>query len=414
MVHTSLLSGLECFVLQKGDYEKLDKVLLKFARKLTCGETGAKSTDDNGVLHYKAVPNKHVCRYVRLVPGKDELLVRRLRWCQQLARRPDLQTIWFACLFGSFEFEQMLTLQHDGSIHVKANPWAQQFANDILVQLSQFHFWRINPCGSLQTSGMNFGGWMFLPFGRSILQVQYLRLNMFRSPMLPRTKRKVTFRRMSQFSDVIVYVRMVGPAQLSSKRGSSCPSMFAQQKGAHMQRCRVTESWPSRINALFVASFSVVNVQPNSTSDDPSTSKCARAVAVLLCLSLKFLVPSSVRTVLLSLPRCLSCGTMCRNMCQGPGSQKQDNSLSFSSMDAWELGPQPSEKQPQKRVAIGADKELAKAVRLIARLCLKNSLEVRELHAACFVTFIVPKASHYVQAMLGAAKQYADKAKGKV
>ena len=90
---------------------------------------------------------------------------------------------------------------------------------------------------------------------------------------------------------------------------------------------------------------------------------------------------------------------MCRNMCQGPGSQKQDNSLSFSSMDAWELGPQPSEKQPQKRVAIGADKELAKAVRLIARLCLKNSLEVRELQAACFVTFIVPKASPYVQAM---------------
>ena len=136
MVHTSLLSGLECFVLQKGDYEKLDRVLLKFARKLMCA--CIKSTDDNGVLQYKAVPNKHVYRYVRLVPSKDELLVRRLRWYQQLARRPDLRTIWFACLFGSFEFEQMLTLQHDGIIHVKANPWAQQFANDILVQLSQF------------------------------------------------------------------------------------------------------------------------------------------------------------------------------------------------------------------------------------------------------------------------------------
>ena len=244
---------------------------------------------------------------------------------------------------------------------------------------------------------MNFCGWMFVPFGRSILQAQYLHLNM----------------RMSQFSDVIVYVRTVGPAQLSSKRGTSCPSMFAQQKGAHThtQRRRIAESWPSRINALFVASFSVVNVQPNSTSDNPLTSKCARAVAVLLCLSLKFLVLSSVRTVLLSLPRCLSCGTMCRNMCQGPGPQKQDNSLSFSSMDAWELGPQPSEKQPQKRVAIGADKELAKAVHLIARLCLKNSLEVRELQAACCVTFIAPKASPYVQAMLGATKQYADKAK---
>ena len=175
-----------------------------------------------------------------------------------------------------------------------------------------------------------------------------------------------------------------------------------------MQRCRIAEGWPSRINALFVANCSGVNVQPSSTSDDPSTNKCAREVAVLLCLSLKFLVSSSV---MLSLPRCLICGTMCRNMCQGPGSWKHGNSLSFSSMDAWALGLQPSEKQPQKRVAIGADNELAKAVHLIARLCLKNSREVRELQAACVVTFIVPKASPYVQAMLSATKQYADKAK---
>ena len=52
---------------------------------------------------------------------------------------------------------------------------------------------------------------------------------------------------------------------------------------------------------------------------------------------------------------------------------------------------------------------MAKAVHLIARLCLKNSLGVRELQAACFVTFILPKACPYVQAVLDVTKQYADK-----
>ena len=77
-------------------------------------------------------------------------------------------------------------------------------------------------------------------------------------------------------------------------------------------------------------------------------------------------------------------------------------------MDAWELGP-PAAKPMAKRVAVGTEKDMEKAVHLIARLCLKNSLDVRELQAACFVTFILPKACPYVQAVLDVTKQYADK-----
>ncbi|CAE7943317.1 unnamed protein product [Symbiodinium necroappetens] len=80
-------------------------------------------------------------------------------------------------------------------------------------------------------------------------------------------------------------------------------------------------------------------------------------------------------------------------------------------MDAWELGP-PAARPMAKRVAVGTEKDMAKAVHLIARLCPKNSLEVRQLQAACFVMFILPKACPYVQAVVNATKQYADKAKG--
>ncbi|CAE7817514.1 unnamed protein product [Symbiodinium necroappetens] len=77
-------------------------------------------------------------------------------------------------------------------------------------------------------------------------------------------------------------------------------------------------------------------------------------------------------------------------------------------MDAWELGP--PVKPSAKRVALGTERDMAKAVHPIARLCVKN-FEVRELQAACFVTFILPKSCPYVQAVFNATKHHAEKAK---
>ena len=79
-------------------------------------------------------------------------------------------------------------------------------------------------------------------------------------------------------------------------------------------------------------------------------------------------------------------------------------------MDQWELNRGSSE-QPAKKMAVGHDKQVSKALHLIGRLCLKNALEVRELQAAVFITFLVPKISDYVQAPLAATKEFAENAK---
>ena len=80
-------------------------------------------------------------------------------------------------------------------------------------------------------------------------------------------------------------------------------------------------------------------------------------------------------------------------------------------MDQWELHTSHAE-QPAKNMAVGHDKQqVSRALHLIGRLCLKNALEVRELQAAVFHTFLVPKRSDYVQAPLAATKEFADKAK---
>ncbi|CAE8729019.1 unnamed protein product [Polarella glacialis] len=80
-------------------------------------------------------------------------------------------------------------------------------------------------------------------------------------------------------------------------------------------------------------------------------------------------------------------------------------------MDAWELGGAITAQPTAKRIAVGNDKTVMRALHLIARLSLKNALEVRELQAAVFHTYTVPKSNPYIQAALEATKVYAEKAK---
>ena len=99
-------------------------------------------------------------------------------------------------------------------------------------------------------------------------------------------------------------------------------------------------------------------------------------------------------------------------MCSGKGFKISSVvPTTFHNMDQWELHTSHAE-QPAKKMAVGHDKQqVSRALHLIGRLCLKNALEVRELQAAVFHTFLVPKRSDYVQAPLAATKEFADKAK---
>jgi hypothetical protein len=90
-----------------------------------------KVEQDDGTIEYKAQPSSAVFAFLRLLPCKDELFIRRVRWYQSMARSPSLHSIWFACMFGIFSFEPHPVVEGIGSISSHAHPWAQQFHNDV-------------------------------------------------------------------------------------------------------------------------------------------------------------------------------------------------------------------------------------------------------------------------------------------
>lgn len=131
MVYTPLLSGLEACVLDKSAYSKLDSCVLRYGRKLMQGQGCKKLENEDGTVVYKALPSSAVWAFLRLLPSKDELFIRRIKWYQSMARTPSLHSVWFACIFGTFSFESQPTIDDTGNISSTANPWAQQFHRDI-------------------------------------------------------------------------------------------------------------------------------------------------------------------------------------------------------------------------------------------------------------------------------------------
>eukprot|EP00435_Cladocopium_sp_Y103_P029123 s87_g7.t1 len=131
MVYTPLLAGLETCVLDKSAYKKLDTCVLRFGRRLMQGQACREVEQVDGTIEYKALPSSAVFAVLRLLPCKDELFIRRVRWYQSMARTPSLHSIWFACMFGNFSFELHSVINDNGSISSDAHPWAQQFHDDV-------------------------------------------------------------------------------------------------------------------------------------------------------------------------------------------------------------------------------------------------------------------------------------------
>ena len=81
-------------------------------------------------------------------------------------------------------------------------------------------------------------------------------------------------------------------------------------------------------------------------------------------------------------------------------------------MNAWALGAPPSQVARRRRTPEqkgDADiEQLSRHVKLVAKLSLKNSLEIRQLQAATLLTFVVPKENELVQATVDATKANAD------
>ena len=365
--------------------------------------------------------NKQVYKYMRIAPSRDELLVKKLRWYQQIARSPELQSVWFACMFGTFGFEHHHTSEHDGSFHRDAHPRVQQFQNDILEQLLRFE-----------------DGAVLVSF----LDNRPLRI--FTDLRQPFIKLDVSAIRLKHFAVCIPPPEYVASPEVSATEeggeadleepsfrctclcedGTPCRATFKskQQLSVHV---RSTQGGTHAVipdyrklaiqtNALVAGMCSVAGALRNNTLGELCAISNSLAVVVLWCSSQKFPVITFAHIARLHLQRCHNCGTTWSNMLLGPGAKSscsEPHSLQpvCFTIDAWELGP-PAARPMAKRVLWGPKRTWQRPC-ISSPGCASRTLEVRELPAACFVTFILPKACPYVQAVLDATKQYADKAK---
>ena len=131
LVHSTLLSGLEVLVLEKGKFAQLDSLILQHGRKLMQGKACDKQEQEDGTIRYVSCKSKVVWRWMGLCPCELELQIRRLSWYQQLARDVQRHKCVLMALFGRLGCESEEAFDLRGGLVETANPWAKQFADDM-------------------------------------------------------------------------------------------------------------------------------------------------------------------------------------------------------------------------------------------------------------------------------------------
>ncbi|CAK0860926.1 unnamed protein product, partial [Prorocentrum cordatum] len=141
VLQSAAYAGLGTSLLAKRDYAKLDAVLLGFAKVALRGV--ARSRDADGVEQIRVPHAWQVHKRLRIADARTELLVRRLRYWQQLAKYPESSVQAVAALLGNFEaLQEAPVFTESGWIDKNANPWALQMQKDILA-------FRLPPKGKL-------------------------------------------------------------------------------------------------------------------------------------------------------------------------------------------------------------------------------------------------------------------------
>ena len=135
------VSGLEARVLAKHHLAQLDRRCLRYARAVLGGvatRSWHKDDEGNNVQRFNTISNQAVWKLLGVVPCGHELLVRRIKMWQSVARDPGHHCQLLAAVFGKAVFESpsphrcswapSLATDLDNSKH---NPWATQFRADI-------------------------------------------------------------------------------------------------------------------------------------------------------------------------------------------------------------------------------------------------------------------------------------------
>ena len=130
LVYNSLISALEAFVLSDSEHDRLTKFLVSRSRALLMGKAHTYDADED---KHQAWTNAEVLKRCGLLPTHLELQLRRLKWLQALARKPEQGGALLAAWFGQADWDKKDT----------NNPWVQQFIQDIQV-LHQCEFQHID------------------------------------------------------------------------------------------------------------------------------------------------------------------------------------------------------------------------------------------------------------------------------
>ena len=124
----ALLSGLEAFHVTREWALKFDKLVLQYGRKVMRGAACQKYVDEDGQTVYRSIPARDIWRYLGLVPTYIELVVRRLKYWQGVARFPHLHTYILGCMLGTIDDD--VIINDDGRFVHTCNVYAKQFIED--------------------------------------------------------------------------------------------------------------------------------------------------------------------------------------------------------------------------------------------------------------------------------------------
>ena len=113
----------------------LDSAVAKVARVARKGNTVLRG--EEGTVH-KGLSNKEVLRHFRLSSAATELVIRRLKWMQQMARHPAEHNLVLCSMLGTCQGELAAgcspCVQDDViSNEQGTNPWALQAVRDLLL-----------------------------------------------------------------------------------------------------------------------------------------------------------------------------------------------------------------------------------------------------------------------------------------
>ena len=135
LVLNTLLAGLEALALKSSHYQRLDKFVLAKGRRLMQRAACKKSTEQ-GVTVYKALPNKEVWLWLRLVLQvlsgvSDDFGIGRT-W-----PFPNYHKAILATVFGKCSFDRNDLLDSDGRV-VVWHPSLRQFRDDLVADFFWF------------------------------------------------------------------------------------------------------------------------------------------------------------------------------------------------------------------------------------------------------------------------------------